>query len=68
MQALAWELLRDGKQTIIEKQGGLNNNSIYIGMIKRAKLGKILWNRGNQEAVGVGRRISLELARQELPE
>ncbi len=68
MQTLAWELLRDGKQTIAEKQGGLNNNSIYIGMIKRAKLGiVILWNRGDQEAVAVGRRILRELARQELP-
>jgi hypothetical protein len=35
-------------------------------MLRRAKLGVvILWNRGNQEAVEAGRRILLELARQE---
>ncbi len=65
-QALAWDILGFGEQTIVEKNGGLNNSSIYIGMVKRAKLGiVILCNRGNQETVETGRRILLKLARQE---
>jgi beta-lactamase class C len=65
-QALAWDILGFGEQTIVEKNGGLNNSSIYIGMVKRAKLGiVILCNRGNQETVETGRRILLRLARQE---
>jgi beta-lactamase class C len=63
-QALAWEILREGDQVIIEKSGGLNNSSIYIGMIKSARLGiVILANRSNQETIEIGRRILLELVR-----
>jgi beta-lactamase class C len=63
MQGLAWEVLRERGETMVEKKGGLNNNSSYIGFIKRAKLGiVVLWNRGNQPAVETGRRILLELA------
>jgi beta-lactamase class C len=47
-QALAWEIL-DREPTIIEKYGGLNNASAYIGMMPSRKLGiVILGNRGNQ--------------------
>jgi beta-lactamase class C len=62
-QALAWEVILDGARTIIEKYGGLNNASAYIGMMPRRKLGiVILGNRSNQYPNEVGRRIMLELA------
>jgi beta-lactamase class C len=58
-QALAWEI--SGK--IIEKYGGLNNTSAYIGMMPTRKLGiVILGNRGNQYPNELGRRILVELA------
>jgi CubicO group peptidase (beta-lactamase class C family) len=36
--AAAWEVLRESEQTIVEKSGGLNNTSIYIGMEMQAAL------------------------------
>ena len=61
-QALAWEVISDD-EAIVEKYGGLNNASAYIGMIPRRKLGiVILGNRGNQYPNKVGRRMLLELA------
>ena len=61
-QALAWEVISDD-EAIVEKYGGLNNASAYIGMIPRRKLGiVILGNRGNQYPNEVGRRMLLELA------
>ena len=61
-QALAWEI-SDREPTIIEKYGGLNNASAYIGMMPTRKLGiVILGNRGNQYPNEPGRRILLELA------
>jgi len=61
-QALAWEI--SGKEpSIVEKYGGLNNASAYIGMMPSRKLGiVILGNRGNQYPNEPGRRILLELA------
>ena len=48
---------------IIEKYGGLNNASSYIGMMPSRKLGiVILANRGNVYPNEVGRRIMLEIA------
>jgi beta-lactamase class C len=65
-QALAWEVLRESEQTIVEKSGGLNNTSIYIGMIRAARVGTaVLANRGNQETIAMGRRILLQLARRQ---
>jgi len=61
-QALAWEI-SDKEPTIIEKYGGLNNASAYIGIMPSRKLGiVILGNRGNQYPNEPGRRILLELA------
>jgi len=61
-QALAWEIFGK-KPTIIEKYGGLNNASAYIGMMPTRKLGiVILSNRGNQYPNEPGRRILVELA------
>jgi beta-lactamase class C len=62
-QALAWEISFGDEPTIIEKYGGLQNASAYIGMMPRRKLGiVILGNRGNQYPNEVGRRIMLDLA------
>jgi beta-lactamase class C len=48
LQALAWEIITGDEPNIIEKYGGLNNASAYIGMMPSRKLGiVILANRGN---------------------
>jgi beta-lactamase class C len=62
-QAIAWEVNR-GPPLIIEKNGGLNNTSTYIGIMPAEKLGiVILSNRGSDNAAGrIGRRIMLRLA------
>jgi CubicO group peptidase (beta-lactamase class C family) len=62
-QALAWEVSFADAPTIVEKYGGLQNASAYIGVMPRHKLGiVILGNRGNQYPNEVGRRIMLALA------
>jgi beta-lactamase class C len=62
LQALAWEIVVGDEPTIVEKYGGLNNASAYIGMMPDRKLGLvILTNRGNHYPNEVGRRILLEL-------
>jgi beta-lactamase class C len=62
-QALAWETISGKGPAIVEKYGGLNNASAYVGMVPGRKLGiVILGNRGNQYPNEVGRRILLELA------
>jgi beta-lactamase class C len=62
-QALAWETISGNGPAIVEKYGGLNNASAYIGMVPGRKLGiVILGNRANQYPNEVGRRILLELA------
>jgi beta-lactamase class C len=61
-QALAWEIDKNDL-TIVEKSGGLNNSSTYIGLIPSRKIGiVILSNRGNQHPSEAGRRILRELA------
>ena len=67
-QALAWQLVRSGDALIVDKNGGLNNTSTYIGMIPQQRLGiVILMNRGKQPATKVGRRIMLDLAGNNFP-
>jgi beta-lactamase class C len=62
-QALAWEVIVGSAPTIVEKYGGLDNASAYIGMMPSRRFGiVILGNRGNQYPHEVGRRILLELA------
>ena len=61
-QALAWEV-NSNTIPIVEKPGGLNNSSAYVGIMPSRKLGiVILTNRGNQDPTKVGREIMLELA------
>jgi beta-lactamase class C len=64
-QALAWEV-RKGEQTIVDKYGGMNNASAYIGLIPERKIGVvILVNRGSMPVTDAGRGIILALARKE---
>jgi beta-lactamase class C len=67
-QALAWQIVKGDNITIVEKNGGLNNSSTYIGMVPQKKIGLlILSNRGGQPVTRVGREILYELA-QESPD
>ena len=60
---LAWQIVSTGNFTIIDKNGGLNNTSTYIGFAPQRKLGVvILVNRGKQHATGIGRQILHALA------
>ncbi len=62
-QGLAWQVVSAGNLTIIDKNGGLNNTSTYIGFAPQRKLGVvILVNRGKQHATGIGRQILHALA------
>lgn len=47
----------------MDKNGGMNNSSTYIGMMPQRHLGIIiLVNRGSQDPAEIGRRILEELA------
>jgi beta-lactamase class C len=60
---LAWQNVPAGNFTIIDKNGGLNNTSTYIGFAPKRRLGVvILVNRGQQHATGIGRQIIHALA------
>jgi beta-lactamase class C len=61
-QALAWEINRN-HTPIIEKNGGMNHTSTYLGFMPGKKIGiVILSNRGNQDPHDTGRRILLAIA------
>jgi beta-lactamase class C len=62
-QALAWEVHK-GEATIVDKFGGMDNASAYIGLIPERKVGiVILGNRGSMAIAEAGRTIILALAR-----
>lgn len=62
-QALGWQVVRNDDLTIVDKNGGLNNTSTYIGMIPQKRIGVvILGNRGKEPATRIGRQIMLALA------
>ncbi len=64
-QALAWQDVTSGALRILDKNGGLNNTSTYIGFAPQRKLGVvILVNRGKQHATGIGRQILHALAQE----
>jgi beta-lactamase class C len=64
-QGLAWQIVTAGELTIIDKNGGLNDTSTYIGLVPHKKLGiVILANRGKQHGTKVGRLILRELAQE----
>lgn len=61
-QALAWEV-HGGEETIVDKFGGMNNASAYIGLLPARKVGVvILGNRGSMDLADVGRGILRALA------
>jgi beta-lactamase class C len=61
-QALAWEV-HHVAHTIVDKNGGLNNTTTYIGMIREKRIGAvILVNRGELNGRDVGHPILLRLA------
>lgn len=63
-QGLAWEINSNGAPPIVEKNGGMNNASSYVGLIPERKLAVvILCNRGDQDVASVGRRILWALAK-----
>jgi beta-lactamase class C len=60
---LAWQNVSSGNLRIVDKNGGLNNTSTYIGFAPQRKLGiVILVNRGKQHATVIGRQILHALA------
>src|SRR5215470_1384927 len=63
-QALAWQVVRNGDVTFVDKNGGLSNTATYIGMILQKRLGiVVLSNCGREPATRIGRQIMLALAR-----
>lgn len=64
-QAMAWEINREPGATIIDKPGGLNNASAYMGLVPDRRLGiVILSNRGDVHPYEAARSSMLpELAR-----
>jgi hypothetical protein len=62
MQALAWEV-RKVPWAMVDKYGGLNNASVYAGMIPERKIGvAMLGNRSNMGIADAGRAILAALA------
>jgi len=60
---LAWQIVSGGSFIIIDKNGGLQNTSTYIGFAPQKKLGVVIFvNRGKQHATGIGRQIIHALA------
>lgn len=55
-QAMAWEVNDLGGPTIVDKPGGLNNASAYVGLVPARKLGLvILSNRGDMHPYDAAR-------------
>jgi beta-lactamase class C len=60
-QALAWEVHK-GRPGIVDKYGGMNNASAYIGFNQARHVGVvILGNRGNMDVTSAGRKIIVAL-------
>jgi len=70
-QAMAWEVIGEAQassSTILDKKGGLDNSSTYIGIMPSQKVGIVmLASRGEQDVTQVGRRILRSLARKNAP-
>ena len=63
-QALAWEIDTSAAPTVIDKNGGLNNASAYMGMIPARRLGiVVLSNRGGIDVAQAGRRALRQLSK-----
>ena len=67
-QALAWEIDNGTAPTLIDKNGGLNNASAYMGMMPARRLGiVILSNRGGIDVAQAGRRALRQLSKGRAP-
>ena len=63
-QALAWEIDNSAAPTVIDKNGGLNNASAYMGMMPARRLGiVVLSNRGGIDVAQAGRRALRQLSK-----
>jgi beta-lactamase class C len=63
-QALAWEIDNAAAPTLIDKNGGLNNTSSYMGMMPDRRLGiVVLSNRGGIDVGQAGRRALRRLSK-----
>jgi beta-lactamase class C len=63
-QALAWEIDNAAAPTLIDKNGGLNNTSSYMGMMPDRRLGiVVLSNRGGIDVAQAGRRALRRLSK-----
>jgi beta-lactamase class C len=59
-QALAWEINDFGGPVMVDKPGGLNNSSTYVGMVLERRLGVVfLSNRGGQDPYVMARQTLL---------
>jgi beta-lactamase class C len=65
VQAMAWEVHnKPGGPTLVDKFGGLDNASAYIGLVRGRDIGiVILANRGSLDIADAGRKILSTLAR-----
>ena len=62
-QALAWEIDDSATPPLIDKNGGLNNTSAYMGMMPTRRLGiVVLCNRGDIDVAQAGRRALRQLS------
>jgi beta-lactamase class C len=67
-QALAWEIDNAAAPTLVDKNGGLNNTSAYMGMMPDRRLGiVVLSNRGGIDVAQAGRRALRLLAKGRAP-
>jgi beta-lactamase class C len=59
-QAMAWEVNGMHGPTIVDKPGGINNSSAYVGMVPASKVGLvILVNRGSRSPYEMARAVIL---------
>jgi beta-lactamase class C len=59
-QALAWEICNFGGPTIVDKPGGIDNASAYLGMVPDKHLGiVVLVNRGSRSPHDLARKVIL---------
>ncbi|HZQ00440.1 MAG TPA: serine hydrolase [Reyranella sp.] len=62
-QGLAWEIEDGGGVLMIDKNGGLNNASAYMGVLPALRLSLVvLCNRGGVDVNSAGRKVLRELA------
>jgi beta-lactamase class C len=67
-QALAWEIDNATAPTLIDKNGGLNNASAYMGMMPARRLGiVVLSNRGGIDVAQAGRGALRQLSKGRAP-